>query len=639
LDRFINFVKKNSNFSSFIFIILGGFLSVIIASILLVGWPNGLLVSLEDPYVLGYVLNDGFFISIRRLSEGWVFNNYRQGYPFGSSFLDYPLPDVGFHIIMKMLTYLNSSWVAATNIYFFLGIFLNFTSSYLISRKLELSLTSSILVAFLFTFIPFHFLRIHHLSFTYYFVIPIYWYIAVNLNSVSFLKVLKDYGYFKKFLSMLGIFSLSFFGIYYTFFGVIIITIGFIASLYSDTSIYKVKVFFLTIFLLILGTIAQLSPNYYNYLENGKNVSVANRHAAESEIYGFKLMQLVLPRQDHRINKLARINSNYSETTPLVNENMTSTLGIFGVFGFVLAFFRIFSSLSGRINGPSSTNLISLIILMLFLIGTIGGLGSLFAHFIDPSIRAWNRISIFIAFGSLVIFFMYLDSYLLNKVHKKILILIAALIFVIGILDSTTPACKPCNQAIKNKIESEKTFIENIESILPANSAIYQLPYFPFPEGPPLNKISGYRLAHGFLYSKDLRWSHGGMKGREGDRFFKFLSKESLPKQLEVISRLGFQGIYIDLDGYPDKSILKDVSDALGVSPALTRDDSSVVFFKLNNSDNNIDLKGRSFEEIMDIAQYQVNEHGAVIRYESLLEDGIDFNLNGLPSFVKKITG
>jgi len=206
-------------------------------------------------------------------------------------------------------------------------------------------------------------------------------------------------------------------------------------------------------------------------------------------------------------------------------------------------------------------------------------------------------------------------------------------------LDSTTPACKSCNQAIKNKIESEKTFIENIESILPANSAIYQLPYFPFPEGPPLYKISGYRLANGFLYSKDLRWSHGGMKGREGDRFFKFLSKESLPKQLEVISRLGFQGIYIDLDGYPDKSILKDVSDALGVSPALTRDDSSVVFFKLNNSDNNIDLKGRSFEEIMDIAQYQVNEHGAVIRYESLLEDGIDFNLNGLPSFVKKITG
>ena len=453
------------------------------------------------------------------------------------------------------------------------------------------------------------------------------------------MKAIKDSGYLKKILAMLVIFFLSLFGLYYTFFGIVIITIGFVASLYGDTSFYKVKVFFLTLSLLIFGTVAQLSPHFYNNAVNGNNDSVGSRSAMESEVYGFKLMQLILPRQGHRVEKLAQINSLYSGSTPLINENITSSLGIFGAFGFVFAFFRIFSSLSGRINGPSSTSLISLIVLILFLIGTIGGLGSLFSHVIDPSMRAWNRISIFIAFGALLIFFMYLDSYLRNKVSKKILVLITTFIFVIGMLDSTVPACKSCNQAAKRTFESEKKFIEDIESILPTNSAIYQLPYFPFPEVPPLYKLLDYQHANGFIHSDNLRWSYGGMKGREGDQFFKFLAKESLSKQLEVISRLGFQGVYVDLNGYPDKTILKEISDILGFPPTLIRGDSPVVFFKLNNSNNKSDLIGKSVEQIMDIAQFHVDENGVQVRYDSVLDDGIDFRLNGIPSFVKKITG
>ena len=609
------FFEKNSNFSSLIIVIVGGLISVIIASILQSGWPEGLFISLEYPYGMH---NDGQVTSLRRLFEGWEFNNDRQGYPFGSSTLDFPKADVGSQVIMKMLGYITASWTATLKLFFLLGFFLTFTSSYVISRLLGLSISSSILIAFLFNFIPFHFLRINHLNFTLYFVIPIYWFIAVNFNSVSIMKALKDSGFLKKFLAILAILSLSLFGLYYTFFGIIIITIGFIASLYRDANSYKVKVFFLTISLLIFGTIAQLSPHFYNNVVSGKNDSVGKRSAVESELYGFKLMQLILPKQGHRVDKLADINHKYSSFTPLVNENRTSTLGIFGTFGFIFAFFRIFSSLSGKINGPPSTSLISLIILILFLIGTIGGLGSLFSHAIDPSIRAWNRISIFIAFGTLLIFFMYLDSYLRNKFSKKILVLIASLIFVTGMLDLTTSACKSCNEAAKSTFDSEKKFIEDIESILPINSAIYQLPYFPFPETPPLYKLLDYQHANGFIHSENLRWSYGGMKGREGDRFFKFLSKESLSKQIEVISRLGFQGVYVDLNGYPDKSILKEISEVLGFSPTLIRDDSPVVFFKLKNSNNNSDLIGKTVEEIMDIAQFYVDENGVRVRYDDM---------------------
>ena len=81
---------------------MGGLLSVFIANILLVGWPDALFIKLEDVTLLGKVTDDVYGIVIRRISEGWVFDNYRQGYPFGSNILDYPLPDVGSHVILKI---------------------------------------------------------------------------------------------------------------------------------------------------------------------------------------------------------------------------------------------------------------------------------------------------------------------------------------------------------------------------------------------------------------------------------------------------------------------------------------------------------------------------------------------------------
>ena len=73
------------------------------------------------------------------------------------------------------------------------------------------------------------------------------------------------------------------------------------------------------------------------------------------------------------------------------------------------------------------------------------------------------------------------------------------------------------------------------------------------------------------------------MRAREGDLFYRALSKETAAKQLDVIEKLGFSGIYIDRRGYADRgaAVIADFSRLLGAAPILERADGEVAFFQI----------------------------------------------------------
>ncbi len=56
------------------------------------------------------------------------------------------------------------------------------------------------------------------------------------------------------------------------------------------------------------------------------------------------------------------------------------------------------------------------------------------------------------------------------------------------------------------------------------------------------------------------------MKGRDGDMYYRSLANEPIEKQLEVIKRLGFNGIYIDRRGYADNAneLITNLTTLLG---------------------------------------------------------------------------
>lgn len=617
----------------------GAIFSFVLASILMAGWPSGLLPNLDYPFTYN---NDGVFGTIQRLREGWYFDNPRSGYPFGSNMLDYPASDSGNYLILKLLGAFTGEWHTAHNLYFLIGFAVTFIASFCVLRTFGLAIPFAFTASTLFNFIPFHFQRLEHLFFTWYFVVPIFFYVALRFFISSSSNENPKTSLSRKIFYALCLISLGSFGIYYALFGLILFMVVAIFGVFANYNSRALKAAFFASSLVFVGVLLNVTPNLIHKYTHGPNPEVAQRGIGEAEIYGFKFAQLVLPRLGHRNEKMGMISGRYASETPLINENTTSSLGGVGALGLLVAFGIIFSSLAGKAQNRTLV-IVSLIVFIFFMFGTIGGFGSMFSQVITTSIRAWNRISVFISFGVFLVLFMLLQTEIQKRFSGHRLVFLSSLISAIfllgGLYDQTVPTCPTCNEQTKKAFNMDREFVRSIENSLPAGSAVYQLPYMPFPEVPPLHRLQAYDLSVGFLHSSALHWNYGGMKGRSGDLFYRSLAKEPLSKQLDVLKKLGFAGIYVDRRGFDDNdhTVIDGLSALLGASPVLVRADGDVVFFRLNQETPHVNLEGLSAAQLMRKAGYIVDHLGA--RYDAALADGIDFTRPIFPSFVQDVHG
>lgn len=565
----------------------GAIFAFVFASILMSGWPAGLLPELSYPYVY---LADGLshsWVALRAI-EGWIFENPRSGFPFGSSFLDYPGSDAGNLLLLKLFGAITGEYHSSLNLFFLLSFPAAFVSSFFSLRTIGLSSALAVSASLLFAFLAFHFQRIEHLFYLWYFVAPVFFYFCFRFFSDDSGFSLKQITARKAIQFLASFVVLASFGVYYAFFGVILLSVTAFASFAKTGRISSATPAILAIFIVILGVGINVAPNIIHKMKSGHNSEVVIRSPVEAEVLGLKLMQIVLPRPDHRIPSLGALTQRYEASYPLVNENRTSGLGAVGAVGFMILLLHLLASLSGRQVDPRMSFL-AMLVFVLFLFGTIGGFGALFSASVSSSIRGWNRISVFIAFGSIAGFFVALQIFIrhyCSGAAAKVVILVCGIVSgAAGLYDQTAPACQPCNEQKKSKFMNDKLFVEEIERTLPRGSAIYQLPYLPFPEAPQLHSLPPYDLSTGFLHSKNLKWSYAGMRGREGDVFFRALAKAPIEKQLETIREMGFSGIYIDRRGFADNGValITKMSELLGSNPTLQRGDGHVVFFQLPN--------------------------------------------------------
>jgi phosphoglycerol transferase len=616
----------------------GSIFSLLLASVLKTGW-SGLLSVFSYPFQYE---GDALFSSslVQRLIEGWAFENPRQGYPFGSTFLDFPMSEAGLFLVQKLIGLFAGNFYSTLNIFFLFGFFITFAAAFCVLRTMHLSLPLSLSCATLFNFIPFHMARAAHLALTWYFVVPIYFYLAFLACSMTSRRDVCALRLRRNLPIILGIMALSSFGVYYSFFGVIVVFIGGVLGAIQTKTYTPLVLSIVFAVVTGIGLCLNISPNIYNIIVNGKNPEVAQRTPIDSEVYGLKLTGLLLPHNEHRIGMLSRLSSWYSQKFPLNNENRTASLGIVGSLGFLCLGLVIFFASFKRICDYRII-IFALISYSLFMIGTIGGLSAFFAIFITPMIRCWNRISVFIAFSALAGFFFVIESWLKKIIPLRRLNMtlwgFALAIVSIGLLDQTFNANKSSLERAKKYFLLDRTFYQKIESVMPKSSSIYQLPYRKFPECPPTYRLPDYEMLSGFVHTHHLRWSHGGTKGREGDLFFRSLSQKPIEFQLDIISQLGFSGITIDRRGFADngQSLITTLKEVLGPS-FIEREDGEVVFFPLR-SVSKVNLDGLPPLKIMLQVGYVVDRFGS--RHKATLKDGIDFSRGELPAFVKNISG
>jgi phosphoglycerol transferase len=542
--------------------LVGAALSFVAASLFMSGWPDGLLPDIKKPYTYA---GDGisYMWNIKRvIEEAWFFTNSHTGYPFGSNHLDYPTSDTGSYLILKIIGTVFQSTVAALNLYFLLGFSFVFAVSYIVLRTLGISRAFSLTGSVLYTFTSFHFGRIGHLFFTWYFVAPLFFYFGFKLFDKELQFFNQKQNLISKITDVFALLVLASFGIYYALFGSMVLLVSTFLAAILYRSWTHLRIGLATCGVVCLGVLLNVAPSLMHLAVMGPNLEGVNRFPAESELYGLKLTQMFLPRGDHRLESFYDFASLYNNHFPMVTENISSSLGFANSLGLLLLILSIFVA-PMVINTESKTAknkqfsnqmlIMGLLASSLFFMATVGGFASLFALLVSASIRSWNRISIFIEFISAAALMLCLDwlfKRYTNKLNNKYKIglqsVLAGLLIFYGVADQTVKPCPACLNSNHTLFEHDKNFIQSIEKSLPIGSAIYQLPYMGYPEYNHVNNLSSYEQARGHLHSNTLNWSFGGIRGREGDWFYRKLAQLPIEQQLTVVQALGFAGVYID---------------------------------------------------------------------------------------------
>lgn len=544
------------------------------------------------------------------VDNGWVLHNAYIGMPTGFDLHDLPMADNLHFGLIKLISYFAHDSAVTLNIFAFLTFPLITITTLFVFRYFNLSRTSSIVASLLYTYLPYHFLRLggHTLLSAYYGVplatLVILW--AFSGEPIFFhydearrrtrLSLLNSKALFSVVICLLVAST----GIYYAFFACFFLAIVVISHLLGRKKKHSTLSAVILIALIFSGVLINVLPNLWYQFTQGPNGQAAVRSPSDAEVYGLKIAQLVLPSDYHRVSVLRKFKNRYNANAPLWNEGTTATLGIVASLGFFILLARIFSSKKQEPGTPLDLiGKLSTLNLSALLLATIGGFSSLFANLISPQIRGYNRISIYIAFFALLAFFWSYEAFFQKFKKTKISYLLfysfLAFILAVGILDQTPSPHWVRNQppssyyygvtnrSFRESYRQEADLIHTVETAVPANAMIFQLPYVPCPENPPVNRMGDYDHLRAYLHSNSLRWSYGAIKGRMTDGWQKAIAAKPIEEFVTWLSLSGFSGIYIDRFGYPDMGadLEEKLSKLLNIKPVVSSD-KRLVFFNMS---------------------------------------------------------
>lgn len=512
------------------------------------------------------------------IETGWNSTNPNLGSPLTFNMANYPMVE-GFHyLLIKFIALFSNNYAVVINTFYILSFPFAALSALIIMKQLGLRYPFAFVASILFAMAPYHFQRVtNHLFLSFYFTIPISTWLAI-LTVEN--KVFKNYQY--KILCPLLCLLIGSSGAYYAFFGMFFISLGGLMSLIQSR---KIKCLFPSLYLVSLITLSiliNLSPSIIYKIKNPEHVNISQRAPSDSEIYGLNITAMFLPTEAFPSQYLQDIKNKYFKVTRLPASEPTN-LGLFASLGFILLIVLLLVRSKSFLN--NRIHILCILNAFAIFLSTMGGFGSLIAYSFFSQIRCYNRISIFIMFFSITCFFYLIQRTLKNTfLYKNISLLLSTLLILLitGVITQKQVFIYRWSPDWIAKMESDKNFIEQIETILPANSSVFQLPYIAFPESPKVNDLENYDHFRAYLNSHSLKWSFGAMKEDSNDLWQRKVS--SLPIQSFVNNLIyqNFNGLYIDRRGFLDhgKTLELNLINFLHVQPFESKD-NNLSFFDL----------------------------------------------------------
>lgn len=496
------------------------------------------------------------------------------GAPFGVSLFDYPFSDAINLALIKILALFTDEWIVVVNLFYLLGFYLSSLTAYCVFRSLALTRVWAVVGALLFAFLPYHLLRREHLLLTSYFTMPLgvllAWYAWKGLPATA-----RPGNVIPRAVLVAAVGSG---GVYYAFFSFVVVSIATLARMLRTRSLRSGIAGAVMATGIVFTVLLNVTPSLVHWAREGANPDAALRAPPESDIYGLRLTQMVLPVTGHRSDALRDLVFRYESTFPnATNETKTAALGFAASLGLMILGVMIFRRLAGIASDSGRGSFLTLTAAGAFVLGTVGGFGSLFALLVSPMIRGYNRISVVIGFIALAALFVVLQR-LLERAHvsRGVTAALAATIAVVGIYDQTPRL----SARIAYGFSDDTAFVKSAEAQLPAGTMVWQMPYQPFPEGAWVHNMPHYGPLRGYLHSSQLRWSYGAVRGRDGDVWLRSLSARPVEEQIDFAARSGFGAVYIDRRGYADagKAVMSVLKDKIGPPIAESRDGTLAMY-------------------------------------------------------------
>jgi hypothetical protein len=505
-----------------------------------------------------------FLTKAKGIVDGqWIFRNDRLGAPFGADFRDFPLNITFDSAVMKVLSLFTDSPGLILNVFWLGAICVTAALAAYCLRRLKSAPWVAVSIGIIYALQPYVFYRgISHLHCIYY-VVPL-----IATGSIELAKLrLPEEGQ-RSYLAgirwipvylWIGCALAGFAYAYTAFFSCFALACATAIGWCGRRDRRMLAIGLVLILVVAAGATLDLSASLVHWVANGRNSSMEFKSPAEADVYGLKVRFLVTPIPNHPVGFLRGIEERLRAVKfPLDNENESARLGTVGSVGFVILMGNLLLGAVRRIEVPTaayvSVGACGALCVMCILWAAVGGLGGIFNAFVTPDIRGYSRIAPFIAFYSLVPVALLVTAARQRWVAARFPSFVFGLLVVCGTaaaaFDQSVVMAYLPHQPREEMYRHDSDFVAAIETILPAGSAVFELPYMGYPVEHLTERLYNNDRGRPYIHSTKYRWSWAAVSGTTSAEWNRQAAAQPPTEMLHTLFHGGYSGIWVDLFGY-----------------------------------------------------------------------------------------
>ncbi len=574
--------------------ILAALLSAMAVTVLTQLWNQPLHVPFQYAHTPGDDEQDATLdmMLIKNVHEtGWFNTNPKLNAPFEQHWAEWPMGgDLLAYTLKKGIVDATGDVPLTLNLFWLLTFPLTALIAFPVLRSLRCSWPAALVAAVLFSLAPYHFRNgAGHENLAFYVGVPIIVLLCMKIlgpdGGLPAVGELRHVHAWRRLAwLLLGAALIGVTGLYYLSF---LLALLVICAVVSALARRRPSRFVMAGLFAAVGLVASLLANLptllYRWQHAPNPLGVPDRPPGISESYPLRIVELLSPVTGHRFGPFATLADQLLE--PGGHGLATASLGLFAAIGFVCAVVAVLvrAVRGADRRGWSFEARLGIVMLGALFLGTKGGFARVLEYTGLDGIRAWTRIAIVIAFAAVVVSARLLDR--LRVVIRRrgwpsfAWASVLAIVLVVGLLDQASPALMPDAQGHARLWRADDAFVSSLEHQLPDDAMVFQLPVVDFPEhGSSVQMDAHDEIKEGYLHSTTLRWSAGGMRGRDGEWQW---PAAALPTRdlLRGLVAMGFSALTLDRYGYHRLGVaqLHELTALLG-TPIATRGDRLVAW-------------------------------------------------------------